>query len=279
MTDTKKETIGIIGVGRMGLAIVGHLQRHGYSVVAYDINAAQCDAARAKGAQVAETPAAVGRLSQFVLIAVGFDEEVTQVMLEHNGLLTTMRPGSVVGISSTCTPDHVRWIESKAAEKQVSIVDAPVARGARAIDAGTMLALVGCKLELFERAKAVYGTFCADIAHIGDVGAGQFAKSMNNFLLWVNGIALIEAGRLTEANGIDLVKLREALLMSSGASDALKHWENVSFIWALKDMQIVSKIADKAGLSMPIAGAIKELVKDGLRIKRSNPPDWTGVRR
>jgi 3-hydroxyisobutyrate dehydrogenase-like beta-hydroxyacid dehydrogenase len=279
MTDTKKDPIGIIGVGRMGLAIVGHLQRHGYSVVAYDVNVAQCDAARAKGAQIAETPAAVGRLSQFVLIAVGFDEEVSQVMLDDNGLLATMKPGSVVGISSTCTPDHVRWIESKAAEQQVSIVDAPVARGARAIDAGTMLALVGCKPELFERAKAVYSTFCADIAHIGDVGAGQFAKSMNNFLLWVNGVALIEAGRLSEANGIDLVKLREALLMSSGASDALKHWENVSFIWALKDMQIVSKIADKAGLSMPIAGAIKELVKDGLRIKRSNPPDWTGVRR
>ena len=75
---------------------------------------------------------------------------------------------------------------------------------------------------------------------------------------------------------MDLVKLREALLISSGASDALKNWENVSFLWALKDMQIVAKMADKAGLSMPIAGAIKELVKDGRRIKTTNPPDWTG---
>ena len=83
---------------------------------------------------------------------------------------------------------------------------------------------------------------------LGDIGAGQFGKAMNNFLLWVNGIALIEAGRLSEANGMDLVKLREALLISSGASDALKNWENVSFLWALKDMQIVAKMADKAGL-------------------------------
>jgi 3-hydroxyisobutyrate dehydrogenase/2-hydroxy-3-oxopropionate reductase len=101
-------------------------------------------------------------------------------------------------------------------------------------------------------------------------------KAMNNFLLWVNGIALIEAGRLSEANGMDLVKLRDALLISSGASDALKNWENVSFTWALKDMQIVSEMADKAGLSLPIAGAIKELVKEGRRTKRTNPPDWTG---
>ena len=85
---------------------------------------------------------------------------------------------------------------------------------------------------------------------LGDIGAGQVGKAMNNFLLWVNGIALIEAGRLCEANGMDLVKLREALLISSGASDALKNWENVSFLWALKDMQIVAKMADKAGLSI-----------------------------
>ena len=112
--------------------------------------------------------------------------------------------------------------------------------------------------------------------HLGDVGAGQFGKAMNNFLLWVNGIALIEAGRLSESNGMDLVKLREALLISSGGSDALKNWENVSFTWALKDMQIVSKMADAAALSMPIAGAVKELVKEGRRIKQTNPPDWTG---
>ena len=129
---------------------------------------------------------------------------------------------------------------------------------------------------MFERAQPIYRTFCSDVAHLGDVGAGQCGKAMNNFLLWVNGMALIEAGRLSEANGMDLVKLREALLMSSGASDALKNWENVSFTWALKDMQIVSKMADKAGLALPLAGAIKELVKEGRRIKSSNPPDWTG---
>jgi len=139
-----------------------------------------------------------------------------------------------------------------------------------------LLALVGAKPEVFERARPIYQTFCSDVVHLGDVGAGQVGKAMNNFLLWVNGVALIEAGRLSEAAGMDLVKLREALLMSSGASDALKNWENVSFTWALKDMQIVAKMADKAGLSLPIAGAVKELVKEGRRIKNSNPPDWTG---
>jgi 3-hydroxyisobutyrate dehydrogenase-like beta-hydroxyacid dehydrogenase len=187
-----------------------------------------------------------------------------------------MGAGSIVAISSTCTPEHVKMLAARAREKSVDVLDAPICRGARAADDGTLLTLAGGKKEVFERALPIYGTFSADIVHLGDVGAGQFGKAMNNFLLWVNGVALIEAGRLSEANGMDLVKLREALLKSSGASDALKNWENVSFTWALKDMQIVGKMADKAGLSMPVAGAIKELVKEGWRIKNSNPPDWTG---
>ena len=111
---------------------------------------------------------------------------------------------------------------------------------------------------------------------MGEVGFGQFAKAMNNFLLWVNGIALIEAGRLSEAVGIDLAKLRQALLISSGKSQALEDWDLMSFTWALKDMQLVSKMTDEAGLSLPIMGAIKELTKDAKRIKAENPPDWTG---
>ena len=81
---------------------------------------------------------------------------------------------------------------------------------------------------------------------------------------------------LAETTGIDLVKLRDALMMSSGASDALKEWDMISFTWALKDMQVVAEMTDKAGLSLPITGAIKELVKEARRIKASNPPNWTG---
>jgi 3-hydroxyisobutyrate dehydrogenase len=276
MAAKTNEQIGVVGVGRMGLAIVKHLIKHGYPVTAYDIDAKQCDAARAAGAASVASPAAVGLASRFVIIAVGYDDEAYEVMLGKSGLLETMAAGSIIAVSSTCTPEHVRMLSERAGAKGVEVLDAPICRGARAADEGTMLALVGGKADVVERSRPIYQAFCSDVKHLGEVGAGQFGKSMNNFLLWVNGVALIEAGRLSEANGMDLVKLREALLISSGASDALKNWENVSFHWALKDMQIVIKMADKAGLSLPIAGAIKELVKEGRRIKNSNPPDWTG---
>ena len=159
----------------------------------------------------------------------------------------------------------------------MGVLDAPICRGRFAADEGTLLALVGGKADVVERGRAVYGCFCSDYAHLGDVGHGQVGKTMNNLLLWINAVGLIEAGRLAESTGIDLARLRAALLMSSGASDALKEWDMISFTWALKDMQIVADLTDKAGLSLPITGAIKELVKDARRIKATNPPKWTGT--
>ena len=271
------ERIGIVGVGRMGQAMARHLIRHGYSVLAHDIEPKALAAVSALGGDTAKTPAEVGKACRFVIVAVGYDDEAAAVMLERDGLLETMGAGAVIAVSSTCTPAHVKMLADRARQKDVEVLDAPICRGQRAADDGTMLTLCGGKPEVFERGKPIYATFCKDLVRLGDIGAGQFGKAMNNFLLWVNGVALIEAGRLSEANGMNLVKLREALLISSGASDALKNWENVSFLWALKDMQIVSRMADQASLAMPIAGAIKELVKEGRRIKQTNPPDWTGA--
>ena len=99
---------------------------------------------------------------------------------------------------------------------------------------------------------------------------------MNNLLLWINGIALIEVGWMAQSTGIDLIKLRDALQMSSGKTQAMDDWDQISFTWALKDMQIVSGMADKAGISFPMTGQVKELVKDAKKIKATTAPQWTG---
>jgi 3-hydroxyisobutyrate dehydrogenase len=273
---SEKSRVGIVGVGRMGLAMLKHLIKQGYPVTACDLAPKQCEAAHAAGAEIAATAADLGKAADFVIIGVGYDDEVSEVVLGSNGLLSTMRPGSIIAISSTCAPDFVKMIDERARAKGIDIFDAPICRGRFAADAGTLLALVGGKPEVVERSRPIYQCFCSDIAHLGDVGHGQVGKTMNNLLLWINAVGLIEAGRLAESTGIDLVKLRDALQMSSGASDALQVWDMISFTWALKDMQIVAKMTDKAGLSLPVTGAIKELVKDARRIKATNPPAWTG---
>ena len=275
---TTKERVGIVGVGRMGLAMLKHLVKHGYEVTACDTDEKQLAKAREAGAATVKTPDELGRAAKvkFVIVGVGYDEQVHEVVSGVLGLFSGLERGSIIAVSSTAKPRTVEVLDQMAQRYGIDILDAPICRGRFAADEGTLLALVGGKPEVVERGRAIYRSFCSDYVHLGDVGHGQVGKTMNNLLLWINAVGLIEAGRLAESTGIDLVKLRAALLMSSGASDALKEWDMISFTWALKDMQIVADLTDKAGLSLPITGAIKELVKDARRIKATNAPKWTG---
>jgi len=275
MANESKERVGIIGVGRMGLAMAKHLVKHGCTLTVCDIDAGNAEKARALGANVAATPAEVGKAASFVILGVGYDDEVNAVTLGENGALQTLVAGGIVAVSSTVSPDTVKALDEQARKKRIDVLDAPICRGRWFADEGKLLALFGGKPDVIARGRAVYSTFCSDIADLGEVGHGQVGKAMNNLLLWINSIGLIEAGRIAETTGIDLPRLRDALQMSSGKSQALEDWDQTSFMWALKDMQIVSKMADKAGLSLPVTGAVKELVKEAKRIKATNPPKWT----
>ena len=277
--DTEREIVGIVGVGRMGLSMLKHMIRHGYQTIACDISEEQLQKAREAGAQTVLSPAEMAKSASFVILGVGYDDEVNEVVLGENGLLNTLKAGSLIAVSSTVSPETVKAINERAAPKKIDVLDAPICRGRWAADNGTLLALVGGTPDVVERGAKLYSTFSSDIVHLGDVGHGQVAKAMNNLLLWINSIGLIEAGQLALSTGIDLPKLRDALQISSGKSQALEDWDMTSFTWALKDMQIVSQMSDKAGLTLPITGMVKELVKEAKRIKRENPPPWTSEKK
>jgi 3-hydroxyisobutyrate dehydrogenase len=270
------ERVGIVGAGRMGLAMLRHLVKKGYAVTVCDISDKQREAARGLGATVVLTPAEVGKASDIVILGVGYDDEVEDVVFGENGLFESMPRGSIIAVSSTAKPDNMKALAKRVAEKGIEAMDAPICRGRFAADSGTLLALVGGKPDVVERAQPVYSTFASDFVHLGEVGNGQVGKAINNMMLWFNACGVMEAGRLAEKTSVDMVKLRDALLSSSAASDSLKEWDRVSFTWAMKDMQIVSDMTDKAGLSLPLTGAIKEVVKEARRVKAANPPNWTG---
>jgi len=124
-----KERVGIIGVGRMGLAMAGHLINHGYALTVCDINAESAEKARKLGAAVARTPAELGRACTFVILGVGYDEEVNEVVLGPDGVLQSLPADAIIAVSSTVAPDFVRALDDKARHKGVDVLDAPICRG------------------------------------------------------------------------------------------------------------------------------------------------------
>ena len=271
-----QDRIGIIGPGRMGLAMLKHLKKSGFDVSVYDINDEQLAKAVEAGGSPAKSPKEVGKTSDYIIIGVGFEPEVYACLTGDNGALAGIAHGGAIAVCSTASVDGVQDLARLCEVKGIDFLDAPIARGRWAADEGTLLALVGGTTAVVERSRPVFESFCSDIEHMGEVGHGQVAKMMNNYLLWVSGCALIEAGRLAESTGIKLPKLRNALMMSSGDSAALRDWDRMTFTWALKDMQMMEKLMDGENRAFPLAGLVKELVKDGRSIKATNPPDWSG---
>src|SRR5262245_38296289 len=257
MTVTAINTVGVIGAGRMGLPLIGHMVRNGFAVSAYDIDPTRRDAVTNMGGRWAPNSSALARESDAVLVCVGFDREMRELI--SAGLLEDLQRGTIVAVLSTVHPRTVQELAEVAARRGVHLVDSTVARGGRAADAGTLLAFIGGAADVVERLKPVFASFSSDIVHVGGVGAAQVAKAANNLVMWACVIANHEALALSKRFGVDVDRLREALLISSADNYALRYWGENTMQWAEDDMEIVRSMAQDVGIQLPQAGLNREL--------------------
>jgi len=247
-----RETIGLIGAGRMGLAQIKHLINAGYAVSCCEQADTQQTKALALGAVLRESPAAVFAEAAIVYIAVGFDPEVIKICRGENGLLSSDRSDGVVVVNSTCDPELMIELGDEFAAKGIEFLDIPIARGGWAADNGTLLAMVGGQQATLDKVRPSLNTFCSDIKLMGPVGRGQVTKAINNLLLWLNGVGLLESAQIAESYGMDLEYLRDVLLLSSGRSAAMEDWSKMTFTWAAKDMQIVEDMMQRYQLDLEL---------------------------
>src|SRR5258706_6134762 len=135
------KTVGVIGAGRMGTPIIGHLARKGFATRAFDLNAARANAVKKLGAQWAASPESLAAESDAILICVGFDREVKE-LLAQDGPLRKARPGTIVAILSTIHPRtrQIRAEECKGAALRV--VDCTLLRAGAAAVSATRLSFV-----------------------------------------------------------------------------------------------------------------------------------------
>jgi 2-hydroxy-3-oxopropionate reductase len=207
------ERIGFIGLGIMGKPMAANLRRAGYALVVHSRSRGPVEELVAAGASEAASPAAVARESDVVVTMLPDSPDVRQVMLGANGVIEGVRAGQLVVDMSTISPAVAREVAGALSARGAAVLDAPVSGGQRgAIDA-TLSIMVGGPRAAFERALPVFQAMGKNIVHIGDEpGAGQVAKACNQVVVAVTILAVAEALTLARKAGVDVAKVREALL-------------------------------------------------------------------
>jgi 3-hydroxyisobutyrate dehydrogenase-like beta-hydroxyacid dehydrogenase len=252
--------VGMIGAGRMGQPMIGHLARKGFDICAYDIDPARRAVVEAKGGRWEGDLAALARSCEVILVCVGFDRDLRELLAPQGGLKEA-RKDTIIAILSTVHPGTVVELAALGAPRGVHVVDSTVCRGGKGADAGTLLSFVGGDASVVARLKPVLSAYSSDIVHTGPVGTAQVAKAANNMVMWSCLIANHEALALAQRFGMDPEQLREALKMSSADNYVLRNWRENTMAWAEDDMEIVQAMAAQKGIALPQAGLNRELCR------------------
>lgn len=277
MSDTVIR-VGIIGLGKMGNPMARHLRAKGFEVRGFDVSAASRAAAQARGIETVSSARQLAAASDFVIVVVGFDSEVEEVLFGADGIAAAARKGLIVGVASTIAPSTMRRLGARLEDSGIALLDMPLTRGEPAAEAGTLLVMVGGDEAAFARCRPAIACFADAIFHLGALGAGQVGKMVNNLILWACISANHEGLKLGKGLGVDEERLRSALLDSSAGNWALKtRPEEQPMPWAEKDMRIVLAEADHLRLSVPLCGVVKEVVK-AVKFERGWPtPEERGA--
>jgi 3-hydroxyisobutyrate dehydrogenase len=249
-----------VGAGRMGSPIIGHLARKGFDVRVNDIAAGKRGEAEKRGGKWSADVAALARESDAILVCVGYDRELRQ-LLSDTGILPHLRREAIVAVLSTVRPDTVRELAGLARGRGAHLVDATMCRGAIAADQGTLLSFVAGSPAVVDRLRPVLGAFSSDIVPTGDIGSAQVAKAVNNMVMWACLVANHEGLALAQRYGLDVETMRKALNTTPAANHGLAHWGGNTMAWADDDMEIVVAMAEEKGLPLRQAQAVQEICK------------------
>jgi 3-hydroxyisobutyrate dehydrogenase len=261
MATGQTSSVGVFGAGRMGMPIIGHLVRKGFTVLVHDVDPAKESAVLERGARFVRARDEIARECDTIMICVGYEEQFRGMMLGDDGMLGVLREDAIVAVLSTVSPESMREVFAAASKHGVHVVDAPVCRGSWAADAGELLTLLGGTEEAVARFTDVAKAYSTDVVRAGDIGAGQVAKAVNNLILWACLVADHEGLALARRYGLDVDVLRGALQMSSAANHALDNWNNQTMAWAEDDMKIVSEMAVVTGIGLPQAAVNREVCR------------------
>ncbi len=249
------EKLGFIGLGIMGKGMALNLLKKGFDVCVWNRTKSKTEELVSAGATAGDSPADVTAKSDIIFICVSDTPDVEAVVLGENGVLETVKAGSLVIDHSTISPQTTKDIAAKIEAKGAKMLDAPISGGNEGAANGTLSIMIGGDSDQVERAMPYLEAMGKTITHVGAQGAGQSVKLVNQILVIGTMVSLGEAMLFAQASGLDMQKTLDAVsggaagswtLSNRGPQVAQRDWRpGFTIDLQQKDLRLVLEAADQ----------------------------------
>ena len=278
-------TVGVVGLGNMGLGMAATLVRAGFTVLGTDISAARRAPAEAAGIRFHERLADVLAGADALVFSLPYARDVEAVVTAPGGLLQRRDRKVVVIDTSTSDPGTSRRLAARLAEAGHGLLDAPVSGGPSGAAAGTMTMMIGGSADDLARVQPVIAAMSGTAIHVGPSGAGNIAKLVNNMLVAAHLVTTGEAMRLSEAAGLPaeaVLKVVNAATGRSAISEVmLPRWvlpgtfdSGFSAGLMRKDVGLAADLARETGTRLPLSAEVAR-IWDATRGHIADTDDFT----
>ncbi|MBX3650245.1 MAG: NAD(P)-dependent oxidoreductase [Burkholderiales bacterium] len=265
--------VGFIGLGTMGASIALNAMKGGFALTVHDVRKEAAAPHLKTGAVWADSVEDAGRDADVVLTSLPGPKEVKAVA---EGLIKTMRPGTVWFDLSTNSPTVIRDLHARFAGRKISLLDAPVSGGPSGAKSGKMALWVGGDKAEFERCRKVLDAVGDQVIYIGPVGAGSVAKLVHNCAGYSMQLALAELFTMGVKAGVEPLPLWAAI--RQGALGRKRTFDRIgeqflqgkfdppNFALALahKDVTLATELAREIGVPMRLANLTYAEMTDAL---------------
>lgn len=261
--------VAFLGLGNMGYHMAGHLARSGHEVVVYNRTAVVAQRwAEEFGGDYREDIGAAVAGAEAVISCVGNDDDVWAVLGGEHGALAGMSAGSLLIDHTTCSAQMARQIGAAASNAGIAFVDAPVSGGQAGAQQGQLTIMVGGSEENYARAQQVFACYAKSSKLMGEVGAGQLAKMVNQ--ICVAGLlqGLAEGLHFAEQAGLDANAVMEVVSQGAASSwqmqnryaSMLEREFDFGFAvkWMCKDLRYALAEAGNCGASLPVTALVNQ---------------------
>ena len=283
------KTVGFIGLGDMGMGMAKNLLKSGFRVKGFDLREDRLKNFAEAGGEPVKSCAEAGDDADAAFVMVLNGGQAKSVILGENGLLDTMKPGSIIIITATIGRKDIKDIEVAVTEKGINMVDSGVSGGRNGADAGTLTLMVATERDVFEECQDLFNAIGENIHYVGkDIGMGQVVKSCLQALIGVTFEGVFETLALGAKAGVKPEVLYDVISTTGVGSPLFKSttkfimerkFKNTgSHIGTMyKDLGITMSLAKECGVPMFATSIAMEMFQAGI----SSFPDednWSVVK-